>query len=148
MTLSSLRRMHQVLVMGLAHAETTAMGAWGLGLACESILVCPPSLPASPLPRTGMLTPPSPSPPCLPPAQVRNVDPSPSPLPPPCLPASPLPRSGMLNPPSPLPPCLPRSGMMNLAPTSTGSATAIALIFPELKVWRVKRVGGEGACPV
>ena len=26
-----------------------------------------------------------------------------------------------------------RSGLMNLAPTSTGSATAIALIFPELK---------------
>lgn len=26
-----------------------------------------------------------------------------------------------------------RSGMVNLAPTSTGSATAIALIFPELK---------------
>lgn len=27
-----------------------------------------------------------------------------------------------------------RSGLVNLAPTSTGSATAIALIFPELKV--------------
>ena len=27
-----------------------------------------------------------------------------------------------------------RSGMVNLAPTSTGSATAITLIFPELKV--------------
>eukprot|EP00955_Chlamydomonas_euryale_P053173 355399-Chlamydomonas_euryale.AAC.4 len=26
-----------------------------------------------------------------------------------------------------------RSGLVNLAPTSTGSATAIALIFPELK---------------
>jgi glyceraldehyde 3-phosphate dehydrogenase len=26
-----------------------------------------------------------------------------------------------------------RSGLMNLAPTSTGRATAIALIFPELK---------------
>lgn len=30
-------------------------------------------------------------------------------------------------------PCLCRSGLVNLAPTSTGSATAIALIFPELK---------------
>lgn len=30
--------------------------------------------------------------------------------------------------------CGRRSGLMNLAPTSTGSATAIALIFPELKV--------------
>ncbi len=34
-----------------------------------------------------------------------------------------------------------RSGMVNLAPTSTGSATAIALIFPELKV-------GIGRCLV
>lgn len=29
--------------------------------------------------------------------------------------------------------CCIRSGLVNLAPTSTGSATAIALIFPELK---------------
>ena len=29
--------------------------------------------------------------------------------------------------------CPRRSGLVNLAPTSTGSATAIALIFPELK---------------
>jgi glyceraldehyde-3-phosphate dehydrogenase/erythrose-4-phosphate dehydrogenase len=29
--------------------------------------------------------------------------------------------------------CVARSALMNLAPTSTGSATAIALIFPELK---------------
>ena len=99
MTLSSLRRMYQVLVMGLGHAETTAMVAWGLGVVCELILVCPPSLP------------------CLPPASS-----------------------------------LPRSGMMNLAPTSTGSATAIALIFPELKVrgmkgGRRRGGGGGGALP-
>ena len=37
-----------------------------------------------------------------------------------------------------------RSGMLNLAPTSTGSATAIALIFPELKARRGRPWGGAG----
>lgn len=35
--------------------------------------------------------------------------------------------------------CNHRSGLVNLAPTSTGSATAIALIFPELKVWLLRK---------